>query len=166
MSSIKKSQFHYTQILYFSINIFPVPIFCIKILLILPKLHEKTLSCFGIIKLFSQSFWRYQSFFLECSEWEFSGWGFSGGNSPGGGGVWWVEIFRVVILSGGIFLEPSRRKRSEWVQIYCTLKALAKNYGVYSDLTKCLCPVPHIFFKYERHNHLGCQMMGEVSLET
>ena len=86
MSSIKKSQFHYTQILYFSINIFPVPIFCIKILSILPKLHEKTLSCFGNIKLFSQSFWRYQSFFLECSEWEFSGWGFSGGNSPGGGG--------------------------------------------------------------------------------
>ena len=45
-------------------------------------------------------------------------------------------------------------------------KALAKNCGVYSDLTKCLCPGPHIFFKYQRHNHLGCQMMGEVSLET
>ena len=45
-------------------------------------------------------------------------------------------------------------------------ESTSKNLQLYSDLTKCLCPGPHIFFIYERHNHLGCQMMGEVSLET
>ena len=30
----------------------------------------------------------------------------------------------------------------------------------------CFRPGPHISFKYARHNHLRCPMMGEVSLET
>ena len=29
----------------------------------------------------------------------------------------------------------------------------------------CFRPGPHISFKYWRHNHLRCPMMGEVSLE-
>ena len=30
----------------------------------------------------------------------------------------------------------------------------------------CFRKGPHTFFKYARHNHLRCPMMGEVSLET
>ena len=30
----------------------------------------------------------------------------------------------------------------------------------------CFRKGPHISFKYARHNHLRCPMMGEVSLET
>ena len=30
----------------------------------------------------------------------------------------------------------------------------------------CFRPGAHISFKYARHNHLRCPMMGEVSLET
>ena len=29
----------------------------------------------------------------------------------------------------------------------------------------CFCPGAHISFKYPRHNHLRCPMMGEVSPE-
>ena len=29
----------------------------------------------------------------------------------------------------------------------------------------CFRKGPHISFKYERHNHFHCSMMGEVSLE-
>ena len=36
-----------------------------------------------------------------------------------------------------------------------------------SSLSKFYCfrPGPHISFKYARHNHLRCLMMGEVSLK-
>ena len=30
----------------------------------------------------------------------------------------------------------------------------------------CFRPGPHISFKYARHNHLRCPIMGGVSLET
>ena len=30
----------------------------------------------------------------------------------------------------------------------------------------CFRKGPHISFKYARHNHLRCPMMGEISLET
>ena len=30
----------------------------------------------------------------------------------------------------------------------------------------CFRKGQHIFFKYARHNHLRCPMMGELSLET
>ena len=36
----------------------------------------------------------------------FLGENFSGSNFPGGGGAWWVRIFRVGISLGEIFLEP------------------------------------------------------------
>ena len=35
-----------------------------------------------------------------------------------------------------------------------------------NHIKNCFRKGPHISFKYARHNHLCCLMMGEVSLET
>ena len=75
--------------------------FCMKILLILPKFHEKTLSRSGDIKIFLPGRKMYMYILSppfmeevlseerqwngwEYSRWYFSGWGFSRGKFPGG----------------------------------------------------------------------------------
>ena len=54
MSGIQKFQFDHAQILYIldlKYKKWAEKMFCIKVLLILPKFLEKTLSCSGDIKL-------------------------------------------------------------------------------------------------------------------
>ena len=51
MSGIEKLQFEHAHTLYFSLR--DEKVFCMKILSILPKFHEKTLSCSGDIRIFA-----------------------------------------------------------------------------------------------------------------
>ena len=59
------------------------------------------------------------------------------------------------------------------IQVYCLITLICLIILI-SHITQrlfirnfyCFRPGPHISWKYARHNHLRCPMMGEVSVET
>ena len=107
--------------------------FCMKILLLLPKFHEKTLSRSEDIKIFCPGSRMYiytlPTIYGRSVKWRKTI-NEMGGNIPVGnflrgnikgehfpGKVWWV---RVGVLPGGIFLEPSL----QWIFLYWKMEIL------------------------------------------
>ena len=83
------------------------------------------------------------------------------------------RILGVVIFIFDISFENVIYVFVEFVKVYCLITLICPIILI-SHIAQlllickfyCFRKVPHISFKYARHNHLRCPMMGEVSLET